>query len=323
MIHSKPVADTDVRAPEIERLLSNWRGEYDSAVLYDALADLEPDAGERAVCRDLAAGERAHAAFWQQCLLAHGHSLPEFRPRLRTRALIQLARWFGVGFVVPSITVREMRDRDDYERQDDAQAAGLAREEHAHAAIMRTRAAAALGNNLRAAVLGANDGLASNFCLMMGVAGGGAHRGTLLLTGMAGLVGGAFSMALGEWLSVTNARELAESQLDARAADPQGDLARRRKGAAFGDAGSAAALSFGLFALGAVVPLLPFCLLPSPAAVLGSIALSLMALFVIGLATTFFNGRSASFSGLRQMAIGAAAAMVTYLAGHLYSLVSR
>jgi VIT1/CCC1 family predicted Fe2+/Mn2+ transporter len=317
----KPSTESDAKAGELARLLRNWRAEHDSAVLYDALADLETDTGQGEVYRKLAAEERAHAAFWQQRLLALGHRLPPFRARLRTTLLIQLARWFGVGFVVPSITVREMRDRDDYERQDDAQAAGLAREEQDHAAIMRSRTGAAFGNNLRAAVLGANDGLASNFCLMMGVAGGGALASTILLTGVAGLIGGACSMALGEWLSVTNARELAESQLDAKVPNLQLKPAGPRKGAPFGDAGSAAALSFFLFALGALVPLLPFCVLSSHFAILGSIALSLAALFAIGLATTLFNGRSAVFSGLRQIAIGACAAAVTYLAGRVFGAV--
>ena len=319
MTGSKP--ESDSQAQELERLLRNWRAEHDSAVLYDALAQLEPDIGERNVCCKLAAAERAHAAFWQQRLLTLGHSIPEFRPRLRTRFQIQLARWFGVGFVVPSITAREIRDHDDYEHQADAQAAGLDQEERAHAAIMRTRTGAGLGNNLRAAVLGANDGLVSNFCLMMGVAGGGARAATILLTGMAGLVGGACSMALGEWLSVTNALELAGSQVDVKTADHSEDHPASR-GGAFGDAGSAAALSFLLFALGAMVPLLPFCVLSSRSAMAGSIVVSLAALFAIGVATTFFNGRSAMFSGLRQIVIGACAAAVTYFAGRLFGALS-
>src|ERR1700681_1899044 len=53
----------------------------------------------------------------------------------------------------------------------------------------------ASGNNLRAAVLGANDGLVSNFCLIMGVAGAGAPNHMVLLTGLSGLVAGACSMA--------------------------------------------------------------------------------------------------------------------------------
>jgi vacuolar iron transporter family protein len=71
----------------------------------------------------------------------------------------------------------------------------------------------ASGNDLRAAVLGANDGLVSNFCLIMGVAGAGSPNKVILLTGVAGLIAGACSMALGEWLSVTNARELASTQI--------------------------------------------------------------------------------------------------------------
>jgi len=71
----------------------------------------------------------------------------------------------------------------------------------------------ATGTDLRAAVLGANDGLVSNFCLIMGVAGAGTGNTAILLTGFAGLVAGACSTALGEWLSVTNARELARTQI--------------------------------------------------------------------------------------------------------------
>jgi len=76
---------------------------------------------------------------------------------------------------------------------------------------------AASGNNLRAAVLGANDGLVSNFCLIMGVAAAGTENRVILLTGLAGLAAGACSMALGEWLSVTNARELAKTEISKEA----------------------------------------------------------------------------------------------------------
>jgi VIT1/CCC1 family predicted Fe2+/Mn2+ transporter len=69
------------------------------------------------------------------------------------------------------------------------------------------------GNALRAAVLGANDGLVSNLSLVMGLAGAEVSGQGLLLTGLAGLLAGACSMALGEWLSVQSARELATRQL--------------------------------------------------------------------------------------------------------------
>jgi VIT1/CCC1 family predicted Fe2+/Mn2+ transporter len=69
------------------------------------------------------------------------------------------------------------------------------------------------GNALRAAVLGANDGLVSNLSLVMGVAGASLGRSEILITGLAGLVAGSCSMAMGEWVSVTSARELLEREL--------------------------------------------------------------------------------------------------------------
>jgi VIT1/CCC1 family predicted Fe2+/Mn2+ transporter len=75
------------------------------------------------------------------------------------------------------------------------------------------------GNALRAAVLGANDGLVSNLSLVMGVAGAATEPRTILLTGIAGLVAGACSMAMGEWLSVSSARELAARQIEIETAE--------------------------------------------------------------------------------------------------------
>lgn len=69
------------------------------------------------------------------------------------------------------------------------------------------------GNALRAAVLGGTDGLTSNLALVMGVAGADPGRDVVLLSGIAGLLAGSFSMALGEWISVTSSREAAESLL--------------------------------------------------------------------------------------------------------------
>jgi len=155
-----------------------------------------------------------------------------FAPDFRTRLLMKLMRLFGPSFVLPTIAAAEFADRNKYAGQSDAHA--ISAEERGHAAVIQAVAGnssrvgatvgaeiaraepwhrAASGNNLRAAVLGANDGLVSNFCLIMGVAGAGASHQTVLLTGLAGLVAGACSMALGEWLSVTNARELAQTQI--------------------------------------------------------------------------------------------------------------
>jgi VIT1/CCC1 family predicted Fe2+/Mn2+ transporter len=73
--------------------------------------------------------------------------------------------------------------------------------------------ASSKGNTLRAAILGANDGLVSNLSLVMGVAGANFSDETVLLTGLAGLLAGACSMAMGEWISVQNSRELLQQEI--------------------------------------------------------------------------------------------------------------
>jgi vacuolar iron transporter family protein len=311
----------DGATPEVLRLLRNWRAELDSAALYDALALRARDSRQRAVYRELTAAERRHAAFWEERLRGAGQRLPAFRASARTRILIALVRCLGAALVIPSIIVREMNDRDGYRSQSDALVAGLAQEEHGHAALLRGATDRAFGQGLRAAVLGANDGLTSIFCLMMGVAGSGAPSATIALAALAGLVSGAGAMAMGEWLSVTNARELEQSLTDCEG----GTGAGRARGNHVGtsrDAAIAAGFSFLLFALGALVPLLPLCLLPAGMRIAGSALLSLAALFVLGVATSLFTARSALFSGLRQTAIGAATAAVTYFAGHLFGVLS-
>ena len=84
-----------------------------------------------------------------------------------------------------------------------------------------------------------------------------------------------------------------------------------------GSAWTAAGASFVLFALGAVFPVAPFFFLNGVAGVLASLALSAAAMFAIGAGTTLFTGRGALFSGARQLAIGLAAAGVTFGLGRL------
>ena len=69
------------------------------------------------------------------------------------------------------------------------------------------------GNTVRAAVLGANDGLVSNLSLVAGVAGASLAERTILITGLAGLAAGSCAMAMGEWISVQTSRELYEREL--------------------------------------------------------------------------------------------------------------
>ena len=215
---------------DIKRMRKNLRDELEGAALHKHLAAAEADPVRKDLFLQLAQAETRHADFWRKKLQRAGLEVKDYVPGLRTRLLGHLAHRFGPQFVMPTIAAAEFADRNKYVVQADAQT--LAAEERGHASIVQEMARtpgkpvagpdiasaepwhrSASGNNLRAAVLGANDGLVSNFCLVMGVAGAAAPERTILLTGAAGLVAGACSMALGEWLSVTNARELANTQL--------------------------------------------------------------------------------------------------------------
>jgi VIT1/CCC1 family predicted Fe2+/Mn2+ transporter len=217
---------------DLARYRANLRSELDGAALYRAIAQAEPDPARRAVLMELSNAESRHAEHWRDKLRAAGAPEPRFSPTLRTRLLAALARRFGPRFIMPTLAAAEYADRDKYAAQADA--ASLSAEERGHASVVSALATGgerptasigadiaraepwhrgASGSNLRAAVLGANDGLVSNFCLIIGIAGAGVASRTILLSGIAGLVAGACSMALGEWLSVTNARELARAQI--------------------------------------------------------------------------------------------------------------
>jgi len=226
-----------VEAAAVARYLENWKGEQDGAALYDAVAASESNPKLAEVYRRLAAAERRHAQLWAEKLRQAGIEAPRFRPSTRTRLLAWLARRGGARFVLPSVFALEQVDRDKYDKQPDARAAGMARDEHSHARLLghiqqsgggmpgadvarlEGRHRTAGGNALRAAVLGANDGLVSNFALVMGVAGADLPGRTILITGVAGLLAGSFSMALGEWLSVKSSRELYEHQMRTEAAE--------------------------------------------------------------------------------------------------------
>ncbi|HYA20982.1 MAG TPA: VIT1/CCC1 transporter family protein [Burkholderiales bacterium] len=216
---------------DIRRYQNNLRDELDGAALYAAMAEAESDPVRKDLFVQLSQAEAEHAKFWKEKLGAAGIHEFQYAPTLRTRLLARLARRFGPRFVLPTIAAAEFADRNKYANQADA--AALSSDEQGHAAVVQAAMADARtrgltgteiaraepwhrggsGNELRAAVLGANDGLVSNFCLMMGVAGAGLSTNAILLTGLAGLLAGASSMALGEWLSVTNARELARTQI--------------------------------------------------------------------------------------------------------------
>jgi VIT1/CCC1 family predicted Fe2+/Mn2+ transporter len=227
MVNQQLVNQTDA-----DRYLENWQDEIESAYLYRALAAAESQPALAEVYRRLAATEESHAQFWEDKLLQINHRLPRRRIGWRTKMLAQLAKWFGPQFVLPTVNAMEQVDSHSYDMQTDAHNSPLPTEERSHARLLQAittsstsglegstlaqlegRHRTAGGNTLRAAVLGANDGLLSNLSLIMGIAGADASRNTVLIAGLAGLLAGACSMALGEWLSVQSSRELYQRQI--------------------------------------------------------------------------------------------------------------
>lgn len=365
---------------DVRRYRANRQDEIDSAAQYRAMADAEPDEAVARIYRELADVEDKHAGFWERQLAAQGIDPGPRTPSWRARVLRWAARRFGARVLLPTVSEREAAGRDDYVRQTETAHTRMAAQERSHARVLQAmlrRPAGASGstlarvegrhrniggNALRAAVLGANDGLCSNLALVMGVAGAGRVTSShaILIAGLAGLLAGAFSMALGEWISVTSSRELAERELrverDELAATPEEEraelqliyeakgipaeeanqlsqrllrdretaldvLAREELGLdpdeLGGSARVAALASFVLFAIGAVIPVLPFAVLDGVAAIVTSVAVSGVALFAIGAAITLFTGRSVWLSGGRQLAFGLAAAGATFGVGSL------
>ncbi|HWB70841.1 MAG TPA: VIT1/CCC1 family protein [Egibacteraceae bacterium] len=221
---------------ELSRYRRLRQDEIDSAALYRAMAEGESQPQLAEVYRRLAAVEERHAAFWEQALRRAGRPPGSARPGWRARALSWLARHLGAQWVLPTVAAAEHANQHVYDRRPEARATGMRADERSHARVLRLIAGRSLGglegsavarlegrhhtiggNALRAAVLGANDGLVSNLSLVMGVAGAGLGSRAILITGAAGLLAGAGSMALGEWLSVQSSRELYQRQIEVEA----------------------------------------------------------------------------------------------------------
>lgn len=213
---------------DLRRFRRNRAEELDAAFLYEAVADSERDAEKASIFRELAETERAHAEIWRKKLEDAGAPIPRNAPSLKARLLARLARRGGARAVAPILRSVESRADGAYARQADAKALGLDRQEKSHAKVFATLSASggkasiasveswhrgSRGGSLRAAVFGANDGLVSNFSLIMGVAGAAPGQGVILLAGTAGMLAGAFSMAAGEYVSVRSQRELFEHEI--------------------------------------------------------------------------------------------------------------
>ena len=209
--------------------LKNIQTEIDASYLYKVLGDHEEDPNVASVFHQMSEIEHGHAiVFMKKNNLDTTKLLP---PSKKARILNTIGKIFGYDYILGvlldtekslSSSIISSRKRINsnsslsdtahvtilkniLNNQPNVSGSNLARFEKRHRSIG--------GNALRAAVLGGNDGLVSNFSLVMGIAGATSGKSVVLLTGLAGLMAGALSMALGEWISVHSSKELFENQM--------------------------------------------------------------------------------------------------------------
>ena len=333
--------------------ITSWSEEMRAAYLYRVVAQAEAGTPREKLFLELADEAEGQAGIWADKARAAGGSLPAFVPDVRARIVAGLVRSHGPRKLRTVLAAMKVRGMSVYTANSTGQVIPHHLDDTGHHSGMSG------GGNLRAAVFGINDGLISNASLIMGVAGASADAATILLTGTAGLVAGAFSMAAGEYVSMRSQREMFEYQIglerdelaaypeeeahelaliyEARGISPEESqrmaqtvitdperaldaLAREELGLNPEDLGSpwgAAIFSFLAFAAGGVVPLLPFVFGAGGIALNIAIGLTAVALFAVGATLSLFTGRNALLSGLRMLAIGAAAGGVTFMVGRM------
>lgn len=325
-----------------------WREEKQSAWLYRVLERHERDPTRARLFGALAAEADAQAGIWAS---RAGPGSGTFRPSTRARAVATLVRWLGPRPLRQVLAAMKVRGMSSYDPLNHVGGHLMPRTVEEVGISHRGVA----GGNLRAAVFGANDGLVSNTSLVMGMAGATGDPGFMLLSGCAGLLAGALSMAAGEYVSVRSQRELYEHQIalerEELAAYPDeeaeelaliyeargmelseargvaqtmlGDpdhaldvLAREELGLNPDDLGSALGAALFSFAAFSVGAVVPLLtFLLGGTSIVGAAALAAVALFGLGATLSLFTGRRALAGGLRMLGIGASAGALTYLLG--------
>ncbi|MBI4293869.1 MAG: VIT1/CCC1 transporter family protein [Betaproteobacteria bacterium] len=184
---------------------TGWLDELRSAYLYRVIAECERGTPRETLFRSLATEAEVQAKIWAE---KAGMPLPVYRPDLRTRIVAGLARAHGPRAMRAVLAAMKVRGLSIYTHAAPGHPAPTSIDgmESRHRGM-------GVGGNLRAAVFGINDGLVSNMSLILGVAGADVGASAILLSGIAGLLAGAFSMAAGEYVSVRSQREMYEHQI--------------------------------------------------------------------------------------------------------------
>jgi len=190
--------------------IKNWIEEKQSAWLYRVVTRAEFDPIKSTLFAELAEVAESQARIWEKQIRQQGGTLPEFHPNLRARLVARLIRLLGPRAVRPILVAMKVRGMSVYQggrlRGGHAMPTSVGEVGSRHKGVQT-------GGNVRAAVFGVSDGLVSNASLIMGVAGAAQEPKVVLLTGIAGVLAGAFSMAAGEYVSMRSQRELFEYQI--------------------------------------------------------------------------------------------------------------
>jgi VIT1/CCC1 family predicted Fe2+/Mn2+ transporter len=188
-----------------EHSQEGWHEEKRSAYLYRVMAEAEAGTPRADLFRGLAVEAEGQAAIWAR---QTGAAVPEYAPDLRARMVAALVRRHGPRALRSVLVAMKVRGLSVYSHAAPGHPLPTTLEE-----VGKRHRGVSGGGNLRAAVFGINDGLVSNASLILGVAGASANSSVILLSGVAGLLAGAFSMAAGEYVSVRSQREMFEHQI--------------------------------------------------------------------------------------------------------------
>jgi VIT1/CCC1 family predicted Fe2+/Mn2+ transporter len=188
-----------------EHSQEGWHEEKRSAYLYRAMAEAEAGTPRAGLFSGLAAEAENQAGIWAR---QSGAAEPEFAPDLRARMVAALVRRYGPRPLRAVLVAMKVRGLSVYSHTAPGHPLPTTLEE-----VGKRHRGVSGGGNLRAAVFGVNDGLVSNASLILGVAGASANNSIILLSGVAGLLAGALSMAAGEYVSVRSQREMFEHQI--------------------------------------------------------------------------------------------------------------
>ena len=209
--------------------LKNIQTEVDAGYLYALLAEHEEDENVANIFNQMSEIEKGHALAFLQKNEMDASLLPG--PSRRAKILKLIGSVLGYDYILGVLLDSEKSISSSVLNARKKTNSPISLSDTAHVTILKnilsntqTITASTLarfekrhrsvgGNALRAAVLGGNDGLVSNFSLVMGIAGATSGQKEVLLTGIAGLLAGALSMALGEWISVKSSQELSENQM--------------------------------------------------------------------------------------------------------------